>query len=96
MTDTALRFSSVRGPNQDRWDFSLIKNFRITERVTTQFRAETFNALNHPTLYDPNTASNQRCMGYHYRSGHAPFLTNVLKIGLVTLKPNYEKFKPAL
>jgi len=50
-----LRFSSARGPNQDRWDFSLIKNFRINERATTQFRAETFNALNHPNLYDPNT-----------------------------------------
>jgi hypothetical protein len=51
----SLRFSSVRGPNQDRWDFSLIKNFRITERWVTQFRAETFNAMNHPNLYDPNT-----------------------------------------
>ncbi len=51
----SLRFSSVRGPNQDRWDFSMIKNFRITERFTTQFRAETFNALNHPNLSDPNT-----------------------------------------
>ena len=51
----SIRFSSVRGPNQDRWDASLIKNFRITERITTQFRAETFNALNHPNLYDPNT-----------------------------------------
>lgn len=50
-----LRFSSVRGPNQDRWDFSMIKNFRINERMVTQFRAETFNALNHPNLYDPNT-----------------------------------------
>ncbi|MFN7939072.1 MAG: carboxypeptidase regulatory-like domain-containing protein [Bryobacteraceae bacterium] len=51
----SLRFSSVRGPNQDRWDFSMIKNFPITERVVMQFRAETFNALNHPNLYDPNT-----------------------------------------
>ncbi|MGJ5818311.1 carboxypeptidase regulatory-like domain-containing protein [Paludibaculum fermentans] len=51
----SLRFSSARGPNQDRWDFSLIKNFRISERWNTQFRAETFNALNHPNLYDPNT-----------------------------------------
>ncbi|MFN7921611.1 MAG: carboxypeptidase-like regulatory domain-containing protein [Bryobacteraceae bacterium] len=51
----SLRFSSVRGPNQDRWDFSLIKSFRISERITTQFRAETFNALNHPNLYDPST-----------------------------------------
>lgn len=51
----SLRFSSARGPNQDRWDFSLIKNFRITERFTTQFRAESFNAMNHPNLADPNT-----------------------------------------
>lgn len=50
-----LRFSAVQGPNQDRWDFSLIKNFRINERWNTQFRAETFNALNHPNLYNPNT-----------------------------------------
>jgi len=50
-----IRFNGVRGPNQDRWDFSLIKNFRITERWTTQFRAETFNAMNHSNLADPNT-----------------------------------------
>lgn len=50
-----FRFSSVRGPNQDRWDFSTIKNFRINERFVTQFRAETFNAMNHPNLSDPNT-----------------------------------------
>lgn len=49
-----LRFSSVRGPNQDRWDFSLIKNFRINEQWNTQFRAETFNAMNHPNLANPN------------------------------------------
>jgi hypothetical protein len=51
----SLRFSSARGPNQDRWDLSMIKTFRITERWNAQFRAETFNALNHPNLYDPNT-----------------------------------------
>ena len=50
-----LRFSGVRGPNQDRWDFSLIKNFKIKERFNTQFRAETFNAWNHPNLFAPNT-----------------------------------------
>jgi outer membrane cobalamin receptor len=44
----------VQGPNQDRWDFSLIKSFRITERWVTQFRAETFNALNHANLANPN------------------------------------------
>ena len=50
-----IRFSSVRGPNQDRWDLSLIKNFRITERWNTQFQAETFNAMNHSNLAGPNT-----------------------------------------
>lgn len=59
----SLRFSSVRGPNQDRWDFSLIKNFRITERFNSQFRAETFNALNHPNLYDPNTDPTSSAFG---------------------------------
>jgi hypothetical protein len=51
----SLRFSSVRGPNQDRWDFSMIKNFRITERWNSQFRVESFNAMNHPNLSNPNT-----------------------------------------
>lgn len=50
-----LRFAAVQGPNQDRWDFSLIKSFRINERWVTQFRAETFNAMNHPNLANPNT-----------------------------------------
>ena len=50
-----FRFSGVRGPNQDRWDMGIIKNFRMNERWVTQFRAETFNALNHPNLSNPNT-----------------------------------------
>jgi hypothetical protein len=50
-----LRFSAARGPNQDKWDFAIMKTFRITERIDTQFRAETFNALNHPNLRNPNT-----------------------------------------
>ena len=50
-----MRFHGVRGPTQDRWDFSLIKNFKIKERFNTQFRAETFNAWNHPKLSGPNT-----------------------------------------
>ena len=44
-----LRFNATRGPNQDKWDFAFLKAFRATERLECQFRAETFNALNHPT-----------------------------------------------
>jgi hypothetical protein len=58
-----IRFSGVRGPTQDRWDFSLIKNFRITERWNTQFRAETFNAMNHPNLSNPNTDPTSSAFG---------------------------------
>lgn len=36
----------IRGPGINKWDISLFKNFRITERVQTQFRWETFNAFN--------------------------------------------------
>jgi len=50
-----LRFNGVRGPNQDKWDAGFLKVFRMTERMNCEFRAETFNALNHPNLYDPNT-----------------------------------------
>ncbi|MGI8783663.1 MAG: TonB-dependent receptor domain-containing protein [Acidobacteriota bacterium] len=36
----------VRSPGTHNWDFSLFKNFRATERLNVQFRAEAFNALN--------------------------------------------------
>jgi hypothetical protein len=58
-----LRFSGVRGPTQDRWDFSMIKNFRISERFNSQFRAETFNAMNHPNLSNPNTDPTSSAFG---------------------------------
>ena len=50
-----LRFNATRGPNQDKWDFAILKVFKIKEGLNMEFRAETFNALNHPNLYDPNT-----------------------------------------
>lgn len=50
-----LRFSNIRADGQSRWDFSTIKNFRITERANMQFRAECLNAWNHPNLSTPNT-----------------------------------------
>jgi hypothetical protein len=58
-----LRFSGIRGPNQDRWDFGAIKNFVLLERLTTQFRAEVFNAMNHPNLLGPGTDPTQANFG---------------------------------
>lgn len=41
------RRGAVYGPGLWRADFSLFKGIRITERINTQFRFETFNAFNH-------------------------------------------------
>jgi hypothetical protein len=35
------------------WDFSVTKQFRFKERLTTQFRAEFFNILNRPIFANP-------------------------------------------
>jgi hypothetical protein len=38
----------IIGPGVNNWDMSLIKAFRIRENVNLQFRADAFNAFNHP------------------------------------------------
>jgi hypothetical protein len=38
---------TIVGPPMVRWDANLYKNTRVTERLTLQFRAESFNVLNH-------------------------------------------------
>jgi hypothetical protein len=43
----------LRGPGLVNLDFNLSKEFRMGERVSTQFRAEFFNALNHANLGVP-------------------------------------------
>lgn len=58
-----LRFSGVRSDGQATWNFSLIKNFQIRERVSAQFRAEAFNAMNHPSFDVPNTTPTSSAFG---------------------------------
>jgi hypothetical protein len=48
------------GPGQDNWDMALSKTTRVgglREGATLQFRAEFFNAFNHPQFNPPNTTS---------------------------------------
>jgi hypothetical protein len=42
-----------RGPALKIWDLSLVKNWKFGERVTTQFRGEFFNVLNHANFANP-------------------------------------------
>jgi Carboxypeptidase regulatory-like domain/TonB-dependent Receptor Plug Domain len=43
------------GPGLELWDLSAIKNNKITERFSFQFRAEFFNAFNHTNFNTINT-----------------------------------------
>ena len=43
-----------RGPFQQNWDFSLIKNFRLTERQSLRFTADFFNIWNHANFASPS------------------------------------------
>jgi len=38
--------ADVRAPGAHNWDFSLFKNFQLSERVNVQFRTEAFNLFN--------------------------------------------------
>ena len=46
------------GPGVHRMDFSLFKKFAINERISTEFRSEFFNILNHPNFNAPNFGGN--------------------------------------
>jgi hypothetical protein len=45
--------NTYRGPGQQNWDFSLIKNFRITERQSLRFTTDFFNVWNHANFGNP-------------------------------------------
>jgi hypothetical protein len=45
--------NTFRGPGQANFDFSLIKNFRITERQALRFTTDFFNIWNHANFANP-------------------------------------------
>ncbi len=53
----------VYGPGFWRVDFSIYKNFRITEQVRFQFRAETFNLFNHTNPFGVSTTVGSSTFG---------------------------------
>ncbi len=46
-------FNRMRGPGPTNLDMNIFRDFRITERVHVQARAESFNLANHPHLGNP-------------------------------------------
>ncbi len=51
----------LHSPGLQNWNIGLFKRFSVTEKTGFQFRAEAFNAFNHPNLgganFDPTSAS---------------------------------------
>ncbi|HEY6399872.1 MAG TPA: hypothetical protein VI479_00595, partial [Blastocatellia bacterium] len=47
--------NTLRGPGSFLMDAGLHRNFKITERINLQFRAQFYNVLNHTVLGNPNT-----------------------------------------
>ena len=58
-----LRLSGARSDGQSSWDFSVLKNFQVGERVRVEFRAEAYNALNHSSFNAPNMAPANSAFG---------------------------------
>jgi hypothetical protein len=50
--------AQFRGPGFHRMDFSLFKQFPLTERFRMEFRSEFFNLTNHPNFSNPGFAIN--------------------------------------
>ena len=53
----------VRGPGINNFDMSLVKGFRIRERLTAQFRGEFFNTWNRTEFANPGTTQGNAQFG---------------------------------
>ncbi|HEY2963243.1 MAG TPA: TonB-dependent receptor [Pyrinomonadaceae bacterium] len=55
--DFGMARNAIRGPAFWNFDLGVLKRFNVTERVNIQFRAEFFNAFNHPNFENPRNAT---------------------------------------
>jgi Carboxypeptidase regulatory-like domain len=53
----------IVGPGYEDWDAGVMKEFHPIEPVAVQFRAEAFNALNHPNFSLPNNSIGSSAAG---------------------------------
>jgi len=59
----AARAHTVRNPGMDNVNLTLSKDFRVSERWKVQFRASSFNLLNHPVFTGPSTTFGDASFG---------------------------------
>jgi hypothetical protein len=71
--------NSLRGPNSENLDFSVIRSFSIGEKARLQFRAELFNAFNHANFGIPDNNMQDPSFGTIYSAGPARVVQFALK-----------------
>ena len=69
--------NTERGDRLETVDFSVFKNFRITETIKFQYRLQLQNALNHPNFGIPNSINLDNRFFYNFQENDgALFLPN--------------------
>jgi Carboxypeptidase regulatory-like domain/TonB-dependent Receptor Plug Domain len=63
---------AIMGPGQFNWDFSIIKNTKVTEGTSVQFRAEFYNLWNHPQFNPPVDDASTAFFGKIFSSSVPP------------------------
>jgi hypothetical protein len=71
---------TIRGPGYTSINVSLYKTFPIYKRLNTQFRAEAFNALNHPNFQSVDTGVGDGAYGTVTSAGNARVLEFAMKV----------------
>ena len=66
------RVNDIRSDGSRNFDVSLFKNFKITERLSAQFRAEALNAFNTPRFSGPNTSVTSSSFGIITGQANSP------------------------
>jgi hypothetical protein len=59
-------FGTCIGPGNNDVDFSLRKNFKITERIKAQFQLDFFNVFNHPQYKSDSIGNNNGSFGVNF------------------------------
>ncbi len=71
---------NVQGPNLQTWDFSMRKQFNVTERVNVRFQADLFNAFNRANFRSPSTVTTNGGFGTITTTGPARNIQFGLKL----------------
>jgi len=61
--------NTLRGPGFANVDMALLKTFKVRESFDLQFRAEAFNAFNHPSFSNPSNNNIDSAPTYGFISG---------------------------